>query len=374
MVKVLIGNIFESKAQTLVNTVNTVGVMGKGLALEFKKRFPEMFKDYADRCKRGEVRLGRPYLYIPLLPPYILLFPTKEDWRSVSRLSAIEEGLEHIKQNYKSWGITSIAVPPLGCGLGELDWSIVGPTLYRHLSELDIPVEMFAPFETPHSQLTPEYLGEISEAQRKELHTHTNRIDPGFIPTLEVLWRLQNKSYSWPVGRTTFQKIAYFATLLGFRTGLTYRRGSFGPFSPELKSKLTALVNNGLIEEERAGKMFVVRVGRTYMNARKLFESEFSSQEPLIERLTDLFSRTNTKQAEIAATVHFAWKTMKKPASRKPSEVDVLNEVMEWKKRHRPPYDREEIAATIRNLAVLRWLDVEPGEEISKELDALLEI
>src|SRR5436309_3851802 len=118
MVRVLVGDIFKSEAQTLVNTVNTVGVMGKGLALEFKKRYPEMFLDYVERCKRRDVKLGKPYLFSSLIPPWILLFPTKEHWRSVSSLSAIERGLVYVKAHYKNWGITSLAVPPLGCGLG----------------------------------------------------------------------------------------------------------------------------------------------------------------------------------------------------------------------------------------------------------------
>lgn len=129
MMRVLINDIFQSKAQTLVNTVNCVGIMGKGLALEFKKRFPDMFKDYAERCTRGEVRLGKPYVYKSLLPPWIINFPTKEHWRSVSNLQDITRGLDYLVNHYKEWGITSLAVPPLGCGEGQLEWRIVGPTL-----------------------------------------------------------------------------------------------------------------------------------------------------------------------------------------------------------------------------------------------------
>ena len=130
-VKVLIGDIFKSKAQTLVNTVNCVGIMGKGLALEFKKRFPDMFKDYESRCRKSDVQLGKPYLYKLLIPPWILLFPTKDHWRSVTNIKDIKEGLNYLETNYRNWGITSLAVPPLGCGLGQLDWKIVGRTLYR---------------------------------------------------------------------------------------------------------------------------------------------------------------------------------------------------------------------------------------------------
>src|SRR5713101_6553289 len=108
--EVRIGDLFQSRAQTIVNTVNTVGVMGKGVALEFKKRFPEMYADYLRRCEKGEVRLGEPYLYPRLITPWILNFPTKEHWRSVSRLSDIVAGLNYLERHYREWGITSLAV------------------------------------------------------------------------------------------------------------------------------------------------------------------------------------------------------------------------------------------------------------------------
>ena len=133
MITVVKGDLFKSKAQTLVNTVNCVGVMGKGIAIGFRKRFPEMFDDYVRRCEAGEVKLGQPYLYKSLLPPWVLNFPTKEHWRSVARLADITAGLEYLAAHYKDWGIESLAVPPLGCGEGQLDWRVVGPTLYRRL-------------------------------------------------------------------------------------------------------------------------------------------------------------------------------------------------------------------------------------------------
>lgn len=90
------GNLLDSDAQTLVNTVNTVGVMGKGVALDFKNRFPEMFDDYVARCKVGTVKLGEPYLFRRLFPPWIINFPTKEHWRSVSKLDDIVRGLDYL--------------------------------------------------------------------------------------------------------------------------------------------------------------------------------------------------------------------------------------------------------------------------------------
>ncbi|MEW5898000.1 MAG: macro domain-containing protein [Bacillota bacterium] len=114
-----------------------------------------MFRDYQERCARKEVRLGRPYLYKPLFPPWILNFPTKEHWRSVSHLKDITRGLEYLLVHYKEWDITSLAVPPLGCDHGQLEWRVAGPILYRYLSCLDISVELYVPHNIPHKKLPP---------------------------------------------------------------------------------------------------------------------------------------------------------------------------------------------------------------------------
>lgn len=365
--KVLVGDIFHSKSQTLVNTVNCVGIMGKGLALEFKKQFPDMFKEYEKKCKDGEVHLGRPYLFKHSMCQWILLFPTKEDWRSISKLSDIEQGLMYLKNHYKDWGITSLAVPPLGCGLGALDWRIVGPTLYRHLNGLDIPVELFAPQGTPTHELTPEFLANPSQAQLvEETNGSKSKIESGFISIIEALRRLEVLPYHWPIGRTAFQKICYFGTLLGLNTELKFYRASYGPFSNELKPKLTKLLNNGLVTEEKTGNMFRVRVGKTFDDARKMYADEIEKSEQTIDKLVDLFCRLDTEKAEIAATVDFAWRTMKVKHSGKATEGDVLNEVMEWKKRRKPAYDRNEVIQTIHNLAVHRWIDLDPKKHLDE--------
>lgn len=150
-VTVRTGDLFQSKAQTLTNAVNTVGVMGKGIALEFKKRFPKMYEDYRGRCERGEVALGKPYLFKETMSgQWILNFPTKEDWRNRSGMSAIQDGLAYLRDHIHEWGITSLAVPSLGCGQGGLEWTVVGPAIYNGLAQLDIPVDLYAPYETPH--------------------------------------------------------------------------------------------------------------------------------------------------------------------------------------------------------------------------------
>jgi O-acetyl-ADP-ribose deacetylase (regulator of RNase III)/uncharacterized protein YwgA len=364
MVKVLFGNILDSKAQTIVNTVNCAGIMGKGIALEFKGQFPDMFNDYVARCNRNEVRLGRPYLYKRLTLPWILNFPTKGHWRSVSRIEDIVKGLKYLLQHYKEWEITSLAVPPLGCGQGQLEWKIVGPTLYRFLRQLDIPVELYAPYDTPHEELQAEFLDQEIDIKPVELGLAPERIKPAWVALVEILSRLEEEPYHWPVGRTTFQKIAYIATQEGLPTGLFYQKSSFGPFSPELKGVITRLVNNGLIREEQLGRMLSVKVGSTFADARKAYKNELARWESIIEKTTDLFMRMQTKQSEVVATVLFAANTLVKRKKEQPSETEVLTEVMQWKQRRRPKLDDKEVAYTIRNLAALKWLKVKPSPDL----------
>jgi O-acetyl-ADP-ribose deacetylase (regulator of RNase III)/uncharacterized protein YwgA len=365
MVSVLIADIFQSKAQTIVNTVNCVGIMGKGIALEFKRRYPEMFKDYEDRCKRGQVRLGEPYLYRTLFPPWIINFPTKDHWRSVSNLKDIIRGLDYLLKHYEEWGVTSIAVPPLGCGAGQLEWRIVGPTLYRYLAKMDIPVELYAPHGTPHDELRPEFLGRTEDVKTENTGMPVPQwVRPAWIALVEILHRIEQQPYHWPVGRTTLQKIAFVSTMEGLPTNLVFSKGSYGPFSPRLKELITRLVNHGLISEEKLGRMFEVKVGRTFTDARKAYEKDLTKWDAVIDKTVDLFVRMNTQQAEIVSTVLFAEKELTRNDKEKPAENDVLSYVLQWKQKRRPALDTVEIANTIRNLAVLKWLHVRPSSDL----------
>jgi uncharacterized protein YwgA/O-acetyl-ADP-ribose deacetylase (regulator of RNase III) len=366
MVKVLKGNVLESNAQTLVNTVNCVGVMGKGVALQFKERFPDMFKDYLSRCQRGEVALGRPYLYRAGSRPWILNFPTKHHWRSVSSVQDIILGLNYLREHHREWGITSLAVPPLGCGEGKLDWGIVGRVLYKYLSRLEIPVELYAPLTTPQEQCELDFLEGGQESKKGErLPRRADAIAPGWVALTEILSNVQRQRYHWPVGRTMFQKIAYLATKQGLPTGLRFQKGSYGPFAPELKRLITKLVNNGLISEKTIGCMLSVNVGPAYTVAREAFAGDLERWTADIERIADLFVRLRTtRQSELVATVVFAAKGLEEAKGKKPSESEVLSEVMEWKQRRRPPFEQGEVAHTIRNLAALGWLDVEPSADL----------
>lgn len=142
MITYIKGDLFNSPAQVLVNTVNTVGVMGKGIALEFKTRYPEMFILYQSKCDDGSFDIGKLLLW-KKEEKWILLFPTKRHWRSPSKISDIEEGLKKFAQSYDKLGIESIAFPKLGCGNGGLDWKDVKPIMEKYLKSLPIHIYIY---------------------------------------------------------------------------------------------------------------------------------------------------------------------------------------------------------------------------------------
>ena len=185
-------------------------------------------------------------------------------------------------------------------------------------------------------------------------------MNPAWVALVEILRRIEEQPYHWPVGRTIFQKIAYVATQQGLPTAFVYQKGSFGPFCKELKDAETKLVNNNLLQEERLGKMFVVKVGPNYKRVRTDFDSSISQWETIIEKTTDLFMRMNTDQAEIVATIMYAANSLKKKDNGSPTETQVLDSVMQWKQKRRPPLNKSVVASIIRNLGMLRWLDAKP--------------
>lgn len=166
MLKYVRGDIFNSPAQVLVNTVNTVGVMGKGIALSFKKKYPEMFTIYRKACDKHQLVIGKLMLwYGP--DHWILNFPTKEHWRNPSKMEYIEKGLMAFQRKYADYNITSIAFPKLGCGNGELDWEQVKPLMEKYLKELPIDIYIYL---SPGTDPVPEH--KVPEAMDAWLKEH----------------------------------------------------------------------------------------------------------------------------------------------------------------------------------------------------------
>ncbi len=359
MVHSKIGNLFDSQMQTLVNTVNCVGVMGKGIASVFKKQYPDMFKDYQNRCARKEVLLGKPYLYTDLSGVSIVNFPTKDHWRASSRLHDIEEGLDYFLAHYQKWNIRSIAFPPLGCGNGGLEWATVGPLMYQKLKLLNIPIEIYAPYGTPKQQTSLAFFDKPQQTEFLTTGKQRERLRPAWVALTEVLYQLEKQPYSYPVGRTIFQKICYILTKLGLDTGFQFEQNSYGPFANEVKDAISILANNNWLTETQLGKMTALRIGPEYASSRRAFMSVIDLYAKKINKTVDLFSRIkNTDQAEEIATVIYTVQKLKtEHPQNEVSEQDVFDYILEWKKSwSKQPSKQDHIIETIRSLEMLDWI------------------
>ena len=368
---VLIGNLFESKAQTLVNTVNCVGIMGKGIAQEFKKRYPEMFKDYNSRCDRGAVQLGQPYIFKTLYDKAIINFPTKQHWRAMSRLDDIKKGLDIFIEKYKQWGIKSVAFPPLGCGNGGLEWEVVGPVIYQKLLAIDIPVEIYAPYGTLQKYLTEEFLSGIGLSNPKKIiGKRYAKFKPEWAALLEVLHNLERQPYVKPVGRTIFQKICFVMQETGVDLGFTFSQRSYGPYSEGIKTALKDMANSNMVFEEQLGRMTALRTGPEFEVIRKEYKDTTHNLQNKIDKVTDLFMRIkDTEQAEEVTTVFYVIRKLKKQKETV-SENEIYDEILNWKKRWDEPEKKKSIASTIRNLGMLRWIKADFSDSLEvRELE-----
>lgn len=226
------GNILDSQAQAIVNTVNCVGVMGKGLALQFKRAYPDNFRAYAAACRAGQVNIGNMFIQRTSSldgPEFIVNFPTKEHWRNDSDIEFIRQGLADLRRVIFAHGITSIAIPPLGVGNGRLNWDIVRTTIIESLADIpELHVELYAPSDTKF----PIHGSNIRMTWGRELIT---RITIGYLEQ-----RTQSDPWmkSDSITELEIQKIIYFADLLEPGLALKYTKGIFGPYSDTLRAIL----------------------------------------------------------------------------------------------------------------------------------------
>jgi O-acetyl-ADP-ribose deacetylase (regulator of RNase III) len=226
MIEYVKANLLESKAQALVNTVNTIGVMGKGIALQFKHQFPENFKLYAAACKNKEVQVGKMFVTEEKSTSgnqkTIINFPTKTDWRKPSEYSYIETGLNDLVQIIQEKGIESVAIPPLGAGNGGLEWSKINAIMERKLAHLDCIV----------------YIYEPNDAVQEILDKECVKLTPGRAMLLSVLFELiRNGSF---VSEFSAEKIVYFLQRFGAKETfkLSFQPNFYGPYSGKVKHVL----------------------------------------------------------------------------------------------------------------------------------------
>ena len=364
--KIMIGNIFDSTAKTLVNTVNCVGVMGKGIALDFKNKYPTMYKEYVKLCHAGEIKPGKPYLYQDLYGTSILNFPTKEHWRSPSKLSYIIEGLDWFCENYQKYDISSIAFPPLGCGNGGLSWEVVGPIMYSKLRDLPIEIEIYAPFGTNPAFLKEQYLlNNVINNPTQMIGKKSVKFNKNWFLILYTIQKLNNDRYSLNVGRTVFQKICFILTRTGIDTGFHFVKGSYGPYAKEVKEAITVLTNSNYISERSLGKMIETVVSPDF----KLNTEDFSDDVlEKTEQSIDLLSRIkSTNHAELITTILFAYDELVKQFSTV-TVKQIEDYVLKWK----PHWKKDKIKTiqtTVFYLSLLGWLHLEYNPDEFKEID-----
>jgi O-acetyl-ADP-ribose deacetylase (regulator of RNase III) len=232
MIRFVTGDILQAPAEALVNTVNCVGVMGRGVALQFKQAYPDNFAAYAAACARGDVRPGSMFVHRTNQvtgPRWIVNFPTKRHWRGRSRLDDIDAGLAALRAEVVSLGIRSIAVPPLGSGLGGLDWGDVRPRIERALSELgDVEVLVYEP------------LRDASD-RRPNPSTPVPRMTPGRAALVCLVDRYLGGLMDPSVSLLEVHKLMYFMQRSGEGLRLAYVRGPYGPYAENLRHVLRAV-------------------------------------------------------------------------------------------------------------------------------------
>ena len=229
MIRFKTGDILAEDAEALVNAVNCVGIMGRGIALQFKKAFPENFRVYAEACERGEVRPGRMFVFETRQftnPRYIVNFPTKRHWRGNSRIEDIQAGLKDLATVIRERNIRSIAVPPLGSGLGGLEWSDVRPRIEKALrgfNELDIAV--FEPRGAP-------------EPERMVRGREVPRMTPGRAALVGLMDRYLRGLLDPFVTLLEVHKLMYFMQVAGQPLKLKFTKALYGPYAENLRHVL----------------------------------------------------------------------------------------------------------------------------------------
>lgn len=214
------GNILESHTEALVNTVNTVGVMGKGIALAFKKTFPIAMEQYLQAIKEGSIKIGSVQVVKTnsILPKYIINFPTKQHWRYPSKVEYIDKGLIDLVSKISEYKIQSISVPPLGCGNGKLEWSIIKPLMINHFESISKHVNIII-FEPGYSD-------------QKMIQKQEVSLTPARAMLIYLLKQYQVLGYS--INLLVAQKLAYLLQRFGEPLNLIYEKGPYGPYAHKL--------------------------------------------------------------------------------------------------------------------------------------------
>lgn len=341
------GNLLADDADALVNTVNTVGVMGKGIALQFKRAYPEMFADYAREAKADRLVPGRIHVWETgsiTGPRFIINFPTKRHWRAPSRLEDIDSGLLDLVRVVRELGVRSIAVPPLGCGNGGLRWDEVEPRIRAAFEPLSdtVDVRIYAPAGAP-------------PAREMVDRTPAPALTPVRAALLSLMTAYHSVAWEWP-GLIDTQKLAYFLQESGEPLRLSFAKGPYGPYADNLRKTLRDMEGH-----------FITGYGDG--SARPL-EAEplvvtVEAQSALHDVITDTpatAARTNrvlelisgfegTYDLELLASVH--WAAVHQGAQ---TPADAVHVIREWTSRKAGLFGPHHVSVAWDALASGGWL------------------
>ena len=340
------GNLLEANVEALVNTVNTVGVMGKGIALQFKRAFPENFRAYENACKRNEVELGQMFVYATGAidnPKYIVNFPTKKHWKSRSKLTDIETGLASLRTTIETYAIRSIAVPPLGCGNGGLDWLDVYPVIRTTLGDLsDIKILVYPPAGAPIAANMP-------------VRTKRPNMTRTRAALLLAFERYLQQSVAAGVSDTgemsivEAQKVAYFLQVAGWPSKLEFAPSHFGPYAQSVDQFISYVEGHfihGYGDGSSGSKATLTldESGVTQAHEALDEDQEFQSALDRLAQIVDGFEFPYG--IELLATVHYVVARYEKP----PQVDDVVSAIQAWSTRKGHIFKREQAALAYKHL------------------------
>jgi len=347
MIEYKTGNILEADAEALVNSVNCVGVMGRGIALQFKKAFPANFKAYKAACMRNEVLPGRMFVFETrelINPRYIINFPTKRHWRGASRFEDIQAGLAALVSEIEDRGIRSVAIPPLGSGLGGLDWSDVKEAIERELADLpDVRVLVFQPIQDPSQVAVKNRKVPAMTAGRAALVGLMDRYLAGLMDPFVTLLELH--------------KLMYFMQEAGEPLRLRYVKGVYGPYAENLRHVLLAveghLVSGFMDGGERPDKAIALVPGA--VEDATQFLGNHPETQARLERVTELVQGFETPFGlELLATIH--WLAEHDAVE---DANDIIDHAYAWSDRKKQ-FSARQIRLALDHLTEEKWLSASP--------------
>jgi O-acetyl-ADP-ribose deacetylase (regulator of RNase III) len=351
MIELKKGNIVKEDAEALVNSVNIVGVMGKGIAMQFKKAFPKNFDEYRRAFENQQLDIGKMLVYATgtvFNPKYIINFPTKKHWRYKSKIEYIEAGIPNLIYEVKKFGIKSVAIPPLGCGLGGLKWSAVLKLLQKSLNEVpEVKWIIFEPKGTPQAKHMP-------NVSKKPSMT------AGRAAVIGLIKRYLGSGLDYPVSLLEIQKLVYFLTATGEHlSNVIFTKSHYGPYADVLRHVLER-VDGHYLTGYGDGQNKPTTPIKLMPNAADEAESFLKSHPDTIKNIQKVFDLVESFESpygmELLATTH--WVIMEENPNAR-NEVDIaIKEIKKWSPRKAKFMKPEHIKIAWNKLREQGWFEL----------------